>query len=56
MAISYYINAPAVTTSIASAVSFCCLVITIFYAFDVTSFSSAVTAGAIEVVTAGALM
>ena len=43
-----------VTLGFASAVVFCCLVITIFYVFDVTSVSSAVTVGAIAVATAGA--
>ena len=44
------------TLGFASAVAFCCLVVTIFYAFDVTSVSSAVIAGVIAVATAGALI
>ena len=45
-----------VTTRQQNAVAFCFLVITIFYAFDVTSVSSAVTIGVTEVATAGALI
>ena len=45
-----------VTLGFDSAVAFFCLVITIFYSFDVTSFSSEVTIGAIPVATAGALI
>ena len=45
-----------VTLVFASAVAFFCLVITIFYEYDVTSVSSAVTTGAILVATAGALI
>ena len=45
-----------VTLGFASDIVFCCLVITIFYAFDVTSVSSAVTIGATAVATAGALI
>ena len=49
-----------VTLGFASAVAFYCLVFTIFYAFDITSDSSSVTAVAIseatEVVTEGALI
>ena len=45
-----------VTLGFASAVAFCYLVITIFYAFDVTSVSSEVTTGEIAVATAGELI
>ena len=45
-----------VTLGFASAISFCSLVITIFYAFDVTSVSSGVTAGAMEGATVGMLI
>ena len=37
----------------ASTFAFCCLVFTIFYAFDVTSDSSGVTEGAMAVSTSG---
>ena len=44
------------TLGFASAVAFCCLVITIFYAFDITIVRSAVTIGAIVVATAVSLI
>ena len=44
------------TLGFAFAVAFCCLVITIFYAFDVTSVSSSVKIRAIAGVTAGVLV
>ena len=45
-----------VTLGFASAVAFYCLAITIFYEFDVTSVSIAVTVGEISVASAGALI